>query len=113
METATPRMERTDSTKKYSNNKIRKLNKKKKSLVARQYREKRRKDEDLARRLGREIRALRHKIEEEFKKQISTYWSKKIKSIATSDKNFFPEINRVFRRKNKGGIDTLKTDQNK
>lgn len=105
----TPTSSSCVSTKKYLNKKIERLQKKKSKVLTQLFKAKRNRLNDLANRLKNEQTFIKQSIKTEFRQTVSNYWKKEIESIKVKDHlNFFPKINRIFRRKGKMELSNLK-----
>lgn len=53
------------------------------------------------------IKKIKYQLKLEFNKSISNYWQKKVENIRHTETDMFPQINRIFRQKNKNSLPAL------
>lgn len=116
MEKTIPKCKKTNSTDKYLNQQIKKLQKDKSFLLTLIHKEKYSMSKNNKLQLiilNRLLRQVKEKLRMEFATSISEYWKNKIKDIThkKADK-MFPALNVLFRRKEQIEIHTLKIEEN-
>lgn len=113
MQQAIPTGEIVNSFDKYLNNKIKRLQKKKSSLVTQLNRAKKANDQHLYNLVRTELDRIKQCLENEFRKRISNYWKNEIKQITVREHDkFFNKINRIYRFQIKTGIESLHVGTN-
>lgn len=109
IEATIPRFKRRDNILIYVNPKIKKLQKQKSHLISLFNRKKKiYPNSTITQNLKNTINSIKALIKSEFTNSINQYWQALIKQIDHRDpSNFFPSINKIFRKKNQSNIDQL------
>lgn len=118
IEATVPTIKHRDTVKLYTNAYTKKLQKQKSYVLTQinnMYRNSNRWDSDLMERLKYTMNNIKYKLKIEFQRNINAYWRNKISKITHKDsKNMFPQINRIFRPKDRAQVKEVKvrTDDN-
>lgn len=116
MEEIIPKIKDKNTMETYINNKIKKLQKQKNKLLTQIHHNRRNwPNVNITRdgNLRSELNKIKEKLKIEFTLSINKYWKNKITNITKKDStNMFPQINKIFRKKEMAQIDSLILDQN-
>lgn len=108
-----PKVKKQNSIEVYLNSKIQKLQKYKSYILSQLHRASTSVNQHECVALKELIKDISSEIKNEYSKSMNRYWENKIRNIpAHNSKALFPQVNRIFRKKNLAQISTVKIPQN-